>query len=90
VFFAHDPANPATIHHVGMYVGQGLMVHAPPHRGAGPGGRRPPWRLRRRHPPAAQVGGYGLGLAVGPRQGNSTVWFQQLGPGLYWDNGSPH
>jgi hypothetical protein len=24
------------------------------------------------------------------RQGNSTVWFQQLGPGLYWDSGSPH
>ena len=33
VFWAHDPANPATIHHVGMYVGQGLMVHAP-HTGA--------------------------------------------------------
>jgi cell wall-associated NlpC family hydrolase len=33
VFFAHDPANPATIHHVGIYVGQGLMVHAP-HTGA--------------------------------------------------------
>jgi cell wall-associated NlpC family hydrolase len=29
VFWAHDPADPATIHHVGMYVGQGLMVHAP-------------------------------------------------------------
>jgi cell wall-associated NlpC family hydrolase len=33
VFWAHDPANPATIHHVGLYVGQGLMVHAP-HTGA--------------------------------------------------------
>jgi cell wall-associated NlpC family hydrolase len=33
VFFAHDPADPASIHHVGMYVGQGLMVHAP-HTGA--------------------------------------------------------
>jgi hypothetical protein len=33
---------------------------------------------------------HSLGLAVGPRQGNSTVWFQQLGPGLYWDSGSPH
>jgi peptidoglycan DL-endopeptidase CwlO len=33
VFWAHDPARPATIHHVGMYVGQGLMVHAP-HTGA--------------------------------------------------------
>jgi cell wall-associated NlpC family hydrolase len=33
VFFAHDPADPSTIHHVGMYVGQGLMVHAP-HTGA--------------------------------------------------------
>jgi cell wall-associated NlpC family hydrolase len=30
VFWAHDPA---TIRHVGMYVGQGLMVHAP-HTGA--------------------------------------------------------
>jgi cell wall-associated NlpC family hydrolase len=29
VFYADDPANPATIHHVGMYVGKGLMVHAP-------------------------------------------------------------
>jgi peptidoglycan DL-endopeptidase CwlO len=35
-------------------------------------------------------GPQGLGRAVGPRQGNSTVWFQQLGPGLYWDRGSPH
>jgi cell wall-associated NlpC family hydrolase len=33
VFWAHDPADPATIHHVGIYVGQGLMVHAP-HTGA--------------------------------------------------------
>jgi cell wall-associated NlpC family hydrolase len=33
VFWAHDPARPATIHHVGMYLGQGLMVHAP-HTGA--------------------------------------------------------
>jgi cell wall-associated NlpC family hydrolase len=33
VFWARDPADPATIHHVGMYVGQGLMVHAP-HTGA--------------------------------------------------------
>jgi cell wall-associated NlpC family hydrolase len=33
VFWAHNPADPATIHHVGMYVGQGLMVHAP-HTGA--------------------------------------------------------
>ena len=33
VFWAHDPADPSTIHHVGMYVGQGLMVHAP-HTGA--------------------------------------------------------
>ena len=29
VFFADDPRNPATIHHVGMYIGNGLMVHAP-------------------------------------------------------------
>jgi cell wall-associated NlpC family hydrolase len=33
VFWAHDPADPATIHHVGIYLGQGLMVHAP-HTGA--------------------------------------------------------
>ena len=33
VFWAHNPADPATIHHVGMCVGQGLMVHAP-HTGA--------------------------------------------------------
>jgi cell wall-associated NlpC family hydrolase len=33
VFWAGDPANPATIHHVGLYLGQGLMVHAP-HTGA--------------------------------------------------------
>jgi cell wall-associated NlpC family hydrolase len=29
VFFAHDPANPATIHHVGIYIGHGQMVEAP-------------------------------------------------------------
>lgn len=29
VFFAHDPANPATIHHVGIYVGHDQMVEAP-------------------------------------------------------------
>ena len=29
VFYADDPLNPATIHHVGMYIGNGLMVHAP-------------------------------------------------------------
>ena len=33
VFWASDPADPATIHHVGIYVGQALMVHAP-HTGA--------------------------------------------------------
>jgi cell wall-associated NlpC family hydrolase len=33
VFWAHDPADPSTIHHVGLYLGQGLMVHAP-HTGA--------------------------------------------------------
>ncbi|HKF00183.1 MAG TPA: C40 family peptidase [Actinomycetes bacterium] len=33
VFFATDPAVPSTIHHVGMYVGRGLMVEAP-HTGA--------------------------------------------------------
>ncbi len=29
VFLARDPSDPATIHHVGLYVGDGLMVHAP-------------------------------------------------------------
>jgi cell wall-associated NlpC family hydrolase len=29
VFYADNPRNPATIHHVGMYIGNGLMVHAP-------------------------------------------------------------
>lgn len=29
VFFAHDPSNPATIHHVGIYIGDGKMVEAP-------------------------------------------------------------
>jgi peptidoglycan DL-endopeptidase CwlO len=33
VFFATDPANPRTVHHVGMYIGRGLMVEAP-HTGA--------------------------------------------------------
>jgi cell wall-associated NlpC family hydrolase len=33
VFWADDPADPATIHHVGMYLGQGLEVDAP-HTGA--------------------------------------------------------
>jgi peptidoglycan DL-endopeptidase CwlO len=33
VFFADNTADPSTIHHVGMYVGRGLMVHAP-HTGA--------------------------------------------------------
>jgi cell wall-associated NlpC family hydrolase len=33
VFYGDDPANPATIHHVGLYIGNGLMVHAP-HTGA--------------------------------------------------------
>jgi hypothetical protein len=29
VFYADHPADPATIHHVGLYIGNGLMVHAP-------------------------------------------------------------
>jgi cell wall-associated NlpC family hydrolase len=33
VFFADTPTNPATIHHVGVYIGKGLMVEAP-HTGA--------------------------------------------------------
>jgi cell wall-associated NlpC family hydrolase len=29
VFFAHDPARPATIHHVALWLGHGAMVEAP-------------------------------------------------------------
>ncbi|HJW59952.1 MAG TPA: NlpC/P60 family protein, partial [Actinomycetota bacterium] len=29
IFYADNPRDPATIHHVGMYIGNGLMVHAP-------------------------------------------------------------
>jgi cell wall-associated NlpC family hydrolase len=29
VFFADNPGSPSTIHHVGMYIGRGLMVEAP-------------------------------------------------------------
>jgi peptidoglycan DL-endopeptidase CwlO len=29
VFFADNPDNPGTIHHVGMYIGKGMMVEAP-------------------------------------------------------------
>ncbi|MFV2179774.1 C40 family peptidase, partial [Actinomadura sp. LOL_011] len=29
VFFATDPNNSATIHHVGIHLGNGRMVHAP-------------------------------------------------------------
>jgi cell wall-associated NlpC family hydrolase len=29
VFFAHNPADPSTIHHVGIYIGNGQMVEAP-------------------------------------------------------------
>jgi peptidoglycan DL-endopeptidase CwlO len=29
VFFADNPRDPGTIHHVGMYIGRGLMVEAP-------------------------------------------------------------
>jgi cell wall-associated NlpC family hydrolase len=29
LFYADNPVDPATIHHVGMYIGNGLMVHAP-------------------------------------------------------------
>jgi peptidoglycan DL-endopeptidase CwlO len=29
VFYADNPADPASIHHVGLYIGNGLMVHAP-------------------------------------------------------------
>jgi cell wall-associated NlpC family hydrolase len=33
VFFAHDLTDPATIHHVGIYIGAGNMIDAP-HKGA--------------------------------------------------------
>jgi len=33
VFFADTATAPSTIHHVGMYIGNGLMVEAP-HTGA--------------------------------------------------------
>jgi cell wall-associated NlpC family hydrolase len=33
VFYAHDLSNPATIHHVGIYIGAGNMINAP-HAGA--------------------------------------------------------
>jgi cell wall-associated NlpC family hydrolase len=33
VYFAHDVADPATIHHVGIYIGNGRMIEAP-HRNA--------------------------------------------------------
>jgi cell wall-associated NlpC family hydrolase len=33
VFYANDLSNPATIHHVGIYIGAGNMINAP-HRGA--------------------------------------------------------
>ncbi|NED56846.1 C40 family peptidase, partial [Micromonospora aurantiaca] len=29
VFFAKDPSDPGTIHHVGVYIGNGRMVEAP-------------------------------------------------------------
>ncbi|MEY9962762.1 cell wall-associated NlpC family hydrolase [Streptacidiphilus sp. MAP12-16] len=33
VFFSHDPHDPAQIHHVGIYIGGGIMINAP-HTGA--------------------------------------------------------
>jgi cell wall-associated NlpC family hydrolase len=36
LFWAHNTADPATVHHVAMYVGSGRVVHAPhPERGSG-------------------------------------------------------
>ena len=29
LFWASDPSNPATIHHVALYIGGGLMIAAP-------------------------------------------------------------
>ena len=37
IFYGDNPSNPASIHHVGMYIGNGLMVHAPAHRRRRPG-----------------------------------------------------
>jgi cell wall-associated NlpC family hydrolase len=34
VFFADNPRDPSTIHHVGMYVGRGLMMVEAPYTGA--------------------------------------------------------
>ena len=33
VFYAYSLSDPATIHHVGLYIGDGLMIEAP-HTGA--------------------------------------------------------
>ncbi len=33
VYFAHDTSDPATVHHVGIYIGNGQMIEAP-HTGA--------------------------------------------------------
>ena len=44
LFFATDTSDPNTIHHVGMYVGNGQMVEAPVHRRERPLQRRVPRR----------------------------------------------
>jgi cell wall-associated NlpC family hydrolase len=56
VFWATDPTDPSTIHHVGIYVGQGLMVHAPI-PGAGAGRPAAPGRVRGRDPAGGRDGG---------------------------------
>ncbi|MFL6272079.1 MAG: NlpC/P60 family protein, partial [Actinomycetes bacterium] len=50
VFFAADPGSPSTIHHVGMYIGKGLMAEAP-HRRRRPHLLHRAPQLRRRRPP---------------------------------------
>ncbi len=49
IFFATDPSNPATIHHVGIYIGDGRMVEAPL-RGPGCAYRASTGVTDRRHP----------------------------------------
>ena len=67
VFYADNPRDPATIHHVGMYIGNGLMVHCPPHRRRGPGRLDLARELRRRHPDRARGGHAGPAGAAADR-----------------------
>ena len=51
VFVAYNAGNPATIHHVGMYVGAGVMVEAPYSGARVRIASIGPPRLHRRRPP---------------------------------------